>query len=131
MCIDDNGGMLFNKRRQSRDLSVIKKISAISENGVLRMNEYSKVLFSDSGINNITVSRAFLDEASGGEWCFVETEKLKAYASEIEKIIVFRWNRIYPSDFVLDISLDKFNLVSSEDFPGNSHEKITMEVYVQ
>ena len=31
VCIDDNGGMLFNKRRQSRDRKVLEDISLMTD----------------------------------------------------------------------------------------------------
>ena len=49
----------------------------------------------------------------------------------IEKIILFKWNRNYPGDFFFDIDVtsNHWILQESKDFPGSSHEKITMEVY--
>jgi len=46
---------------------------------------------------------------------------------------LFRWNRIYPSDVKFPIKLDQgqWHRVSTEDFLGSSHEKITMEVYAK
>jgi hypothetical protein len=49
--------------------------------------------------------------------------------AKIEKIIVFWWNRHYPSDRKFDLDLSKWNKVSEEEFAGYSHEKITKEVY--
>ena len=55
--------------------------------------------------------------------------RIKYFNDKIEKLIVFKWNREYPSDFSLDIDLSQWSLISTTDFKGNSHEKITMEVY--
>ena len=49
----------------------------------------------------------------------------------LEKLIVFRWNRKYPADFWLDADLRDWKLIEAEEFPGNSHEKITQETYVK
>ena len=130
VCIDNNGGMLFNKRRQSRDICVIEKTMEFSQNGILRMNEYSKGLFSGFENDKLLISKTFLDDAGKGDWCFVETEKLEKYVPCIEKLVIFRWNRVYPADFVLDVLPESFKLIRSEEFKGNSHEKITMEVYL-
>ena len=59
----------------------------------------------------------------------VENTGLQAVEAKIEKIIVFWWNRHYPSDRKFDLDLSKWNKVSEEEFAGYSHEKITKEVY--
>ena len=48
LCLDDNNGMLFNNRRQSRDEKVIEKILEITKNKRLWVNKYSYSLFSDN-----------------------------------------------------------------------------------
>ena len=52
---------------------------------------------------------------------------------KIEELIIFKWNRRYPSDLTLDFNPSEHNmvLVKSEDFKGTSHEKITMEVWTK
>ena len=49
----------------------------------------------------------------------------------IEEVIVYKWNRRYPTDtyFDLDLAALGFRLASSEEFAGYSHEKITKETY--
>ena len=39
--VDDNGGMLFNSRRQSQDSALRAYILNITKNSVLWMNQYS------------------------------------------------------------------------------------------
>ena len=51
------------------------------------------------------------------------------YLPKIDTFILFRWNRDYPADFFFKVDLSQWNLISTEDFEGTSHEKITMEVY--
>ena len=41
VCIDDNGGMMFNNRRQSRDKLLTEKIIDISKESKLWICEYS------------------------------------------------------------------------------------------
>lgn len=128
-CLDDNNGMMFNHRRQSRDEKVIEKILEITKKNRLWVNKYSYSLFEIFNISNINVDDAFLSEAPMGEYCFVENSELLSYEKWIEEIIVFRWNRDYPYDKKLDIDLSKWEFKSSVEFEGNSHKKITMEVY--
>ena len=48
---------------------------------------------------------------------------------QIEKLIVFGWNRTYPFDFKLDLELDRMDKTAEEEFAGYSHEKITLSHY--
>ena len=57
--------------------------------------------------------------------------ELKPHENIIEKLILFKWNRVYPKDFIFDIDISDWNLLETTDFPGNSHSKITMEVYTR
>jgi hypothetical protein len=61
----------------------------------------------------------------------VECSALQPVEEKIEKLVVFRWNRQYPADQHLDLSLAGWKLQQTEDFPGKSHEKITEEVYAK
>lgn len=129
VCVDDNLGMMFNNRRQSRDIEVVKKIVELSKNSSLWMNKYSYELFEELDCNKINVDGGFLSETANEEYCFVENVDLEPYEKWVEKIIVFRWNTVYPSDRELDIDLKSWELIESSEFLGKSHEKITMEIY--
>ena len=131
VCIDDNLGMTFNKRRQSRDILLIQKVVEMAKNSKIWVNKYSYPLFEEVGTVNVNVDETFLSEAANGEYCFVENKELKPFEKRIEKMIVFRWNRSYPADQTFDIDLSKWQLSEVSEFEGNSHEKITVEVYVK
>lgn len=128
-CVDDDMGMLFNKRRVSRDQNVIEKIIEIADGKKIWMSDYSLPLFEQIENSNAVADDMYLDKAESDEYCFVEKENISNYKDEINKIILFRWNRCYPSDHKFDIDLTKWNLEDSIEFKGNSHECITMEVY--
>ncbi len=130
--VDDSNGMMFNKRRQSQDRILRQRILDMTAGKKLWMNHYTKKQFSDMDAWQINVDENFLNEATDGEFCFVESVPVSPFEKWIEKIVLFRWNRKYPGDFSFDIDLTKgWSLVTTEDFPGSSHEKITMEVYVR
>ena len=98
------------------------------------MNAYTFKLFKDAQPADIRVDEDFLKKAGPGELCFAETVSPGAYLApegqcQIERIVLFKWNRRYPGDVYFDIDLKRFNLIRSEDFAGSSHEKITMEIY--
>lgn len=132
VCVDDLGGMMFNRRRVSRDRAVCADIVAMSQGKRLCMTEYSAKLFSEFEVDICTDAR-FLETAGSGDICFVEDAPLSRYSDKIESLVIYRWNRRYPSDMRLDISPAKsgFRLVSTEEFEGYSHEKITKETYAR
>lgn len=127
VCVDDRNGTLFHNRRQSQDRGLREDLLSLCP-GTLRMNGYSARLFSGSE-ERLTVSEDFLEEAGQGEWCFVENSPLTPWMEKIETLVLYRWNRAYPADTHLDISLDDFLLMDKIDFPGSSHETLTRETY--
>lgn len=125
ICVDNNMGLAFNNRRQSRDGILNEKI--ISKiRGKLKIEAYSKSLFPS---DRISVVDDILKETSSGEWCFSEKRSLKGFENKIEQLMICRWNRVYPANVHLDIDLKGWQLLSTEEFAGSSHEKITMEVW--
>ncbi len=128
ICLDENNGMLFNNRRQSRDRAVITDLPEQVNNGRFFINEFSEALFSDFK-NAVTVSNAFLDEANENDVCFVENVDITPYKNKINKLIVYKWNRVYPADFYFPLDLKNYKLTQVSEFAGSSHENITREVY--
>lgn len=133
VCIDDDGGMLFNKRRQSRDRILIEDLMSMVQESSdqLWIAPFSEKLF--IGVKEvrpfITVDENFLAKARETDFCFVENVPLQQYEDNIDSLIVYRWNRKYPADTYLDIDLRKWQMEETKEFAGSSHEKITREVY--
>ena len=126
VCIEDRKGMLFNKRRVSRDSKVIEKIYDIVGSEKLWISEFSKFLFAEK----VIVDNQMLDMAEPGDFCFVENIKLEPYIDRIEKLYIFNWNRSYPADFKLDIEYGvSFTKAEEVELVGSSHEKITLEIW--
>ena len=130
VCVDDKGGMTFFGKRQSRDSVLIKDVIEHAEDGILYVNEFSEKLFEQSDASVISVSSP-LDSAAEGSYVFVENLPLAPYKDKIQKLVIYRWNRHYPSDKKLDIDPKSLGmrLFVSYDFQGSSHTKITKEVY--
>ena len=129
-CVDDKNGLRFNGRRQSRDAEVSKRIIDIANEGVLKMASASAILFS-SFPQNIVADDDCLKNAQSGDYCFCEDLRFLPDIKCVRRIVLFRWNRIYPGDVYLPehIYKDGFALTAVLDFPGKSHRQITMEVY--
>ena len=128
LCVDDNGGLLFNNRRQSRDKKVIEKVFDIVGESKLWITEFSQALF-DEG--KVCIDSELLELAAEDEFCFVENLKVAPYMDKINEIYLFKWNRKYPSDVKFDVPLNEWGMEEQTDFVGKSHEKITREIYVR
>lgn len=130
LALDDDNGMMFNRRRQSQDIAVREKIKGLTKGGKLWLNDYSGRQFGDMGID-LYVEEDFLAKAGPGEYCFVENVGMLTVAEKVEEFIIFRWNRKYPGDFYPDLLPWEHGFICSysEEFQGRSHDKITMEVW--
>lgn len=125
VCLDNNNGMLFNKRRQSRDRELIARIKELTKEHKLWMNAYSAKLFDD----DVCVAEDFTSQADTGDFCFIENVPIPQ--NNIEKIIIYRWNRDYPTDTYFDLDIHGVELISRYEFKGFSHDTITEEIYEQ
>ena len=97
----------------------------------LWMNHYSAKQFEPDAL--INTDESFMNEAAPEDVCFAEDCSVAHYEQWIDKIILYKWNRTYPADHHFDIPLADhgWRMVSTEDFVGNSHDKITEEVYMK
>lgn len=123
VCVDNRMGISFMGKRLSKDRFLREKLLTLS-GGNLRMSAYSGKQF---GLG-VQAGADYLSGAVEGDWVFAENTEYLEYADQIEQIVLFKWNRDYPADVYFSFPGD-WELVSAEDFPGNSHETITMEVY--
>lgn len=130
VCIDDLGGMTFNRRRQSRDRVLLADLLAEVKEGRLLISPFSEDLFADK---EATATRLFLGIARREDLCFAEDAALAPYLSRIDELILYRWNCRYPRDRVLDIDplAAGMRLAETVELAGHSHEKITKERYVR
>lgn len=137
VCIDDNKGMMFNHRRQSQDRVLRQHILDMVGDGKLWMNEYSGKMFAKDSEEllhgPVQTDEDFLKKASSGEYCFVETNScgvdMFPDTANIESVVLYKWNRVYPADQYFTMDLSAWKLVETTEFPGSSHEKITEERY--
>ena len=102
-CTDDNQGMLFNHRRQSQDRVQRQRMLERIGGEKLWVDTYTAGLFAAEDRERLGVDDACLECAGDGEYCFVEKEDLGPVEEKIEKIILYRWNRVYPADVHLSL----------------------------
>lgn len=127
VCVDTRGGILFGARRVSSDYVVCQRILELCD-GELWMAPYSRPLFPKDA--DIRSDEKYLEKA-GNAWCFVETNGLTSVIMKASQIVIFCWNRTYPFDlrFPMEMLKAEWELAYAEEFPGKSHDRITMEVY--
>lgn len=132
LALDDNKGMLFSHRRQSSDIAVRHKIKGLIKEEILYLNAYSAEQFKDTDVR-LFVDEGFFSKAGKRNYCFVENEKLSDVKEDIEEFVIFKWNRKYPNDFKLDVFPERCGMIciSTEEFEGHSHEKITLEIWMK
>ena len=128
VCVDDNGGMTFNGRRQSRDRVLLRELCETAR-GPVYVSPFSAKAFPEDC--PVTVLDDPFVGAPDGAVLFIESLPLKPHLTDIDALIIYRWNRSYPRDTYLDLDpvAEGFSLISSMDFVGSSHEKITKEIY--
>lgn len=126
--LDERGGMLFNRRRQSQDRKAREYILNMTAGKRLLMNPYSAKQFKEA--EGIILTEAPQKDASGEDYVLIEN--LPVTLSGVDEVILILWNTLYPSDVSFDIAAlarEGFSLKESEEFAGYSHEKITVEIY--
>ncbi len=117
---------MFNKRRQSRDRLLCERVLALVP-GKIYMSPYSAKLFGEN--EKIVICEDFPDIKGGNDFYFAEDKEFSL--ENVDGLIIYRWNRLYPADksFKFDLETLGFAKVSAEEFIGNSHPTITEEIY--
>lgn len=128
VCVDDKLGMLFNKRRQSKDRELRKDLLSLTDR-TLWVNEYTAKQFTEDEKMWLNIQENFLNDIGEDDLCFVENLPLTDCEEKVTKLILYHWNRIYPSDVQLPFDLTNWELESEYEFKGYSHDKITRRIY--
>lgn len=130
VCVDDNGGVLFNRRRVSSDRIVSARMLELAGDRKLYVRPYSEKLFASN--EKLYIGEDYLSCAGMGDYCLLEEQIPSDLWERTERVVVFYWNRRYPSDvkFPLAHLRTAARMESRSEFPGYSHERITQEVYV-
>jgi len=77
------------------------------------------------------VDACMLEKAKEEDYCFIEDADVLPYMDQVTQILLYRWNRRYPSDRKFPPIDASWKRISIEEFEGNSHPVITEEVYVR
>jgi hypothetical protein len=122
LCLDDKNGLSFNNRRQSRDKILIEDII---QNDNVYILEHSAYLFAEYSVNKVNNVSDLPNDAV----YFHEITDPQNIIDQFDTVIIYRWNRHYPSDVKFELNLNQYDKVQEKEFVGFSHDKITKEVY--
>lgn len=130
VCIEDSNGLMFNNRRVSSDKVVTRDIVKLAGTQIITLSAYSAPLFKDF-TDRVGIKEDIFDGT--GSFCFAESGDFMSIMDSVEKLVVYKWNRRYPSDikFPLDAFKTCMTLDSTEELGGYSHPSITREVYIR
>lgn len=121
---------MFNHRRQSQDRLLRENLLAEAGGRSIWMSPYSRKQFVPTP-ENIRTAEDFPRQAGPGELCFFEDVFPGPWLDQAERIVVYHWNRTYPSDPPrFPLPLAGRSAVGREEFAGSSHERITKEIWV-
>lgn len=128
ICVDNNGGILFNGKRQSKDRIFRKYLLDIVEkkNSRIAMSPYTYSQFKEDERKELTdVKEKFsFDE----DYIFLE-RAIPILWEKVNNLILCCWNRDYPADeyFNLPIGVECI-LQKTEEIVSDSHT-LTIETY--
>lgn len=128
VALDDECGMMFNNRRQSRDRVMIAEMIETA-GGPIAIHQYSAKLFPEG--TELIICDDPLRDAPRDSFCFIENLPIRERIEDISRFVIYRWNRLYPADkhFDVDLGREGFREIGSTEFEGSSHEKISKGIY--
>lgn len=129
LTVDNDYGVAFNHRRQSRDSAVVKDIASYLVGNII-MTAYSAKLFGD--MQQVVVTDDIFKSPTDA-YVFCECIDVSDCFYLFDKIVLYKWNRDYPHDTVLSKAPQEcgFALGSTSEFVGTSHDTITKEVWIK
>ena len=129
ICTGERGGMLFNKRRVSRDELVILDIINTVGGRKLYIKPYSEKLFREFG--GYELCEDPISACGAGDYAFIEDEDISPYLEDAEGLIIYNFSETYPYELKFDTPPTEFGLtrVDSKKFTGQAHEKIVKDTY--
>lgn len=128
VCVDNTLGIQFNKRRVSQDVHQRNDLFQLLNDELLYMSAYSGKLYDVPHRNNIRISNTYYEECAD-HYCLFEDDKINDYKQNIQLLILYCWNKDYPSDIKLSLNFSEFKIKQQYEFIGSSHDTITRIIY--
>ena len=121
-CVTKDNGISFNNRRPSWDRKVMADILRSFTGASIGIPYQAKHLFTSCG--TFKYSPKYKEKY---DICYTDQDTLKD--DKPAGLVLYRWNRDYPTDKKLELDLNNYRLIAIEDIQGYSHDIICKEVY--
>lgn len=133
-CVDDDGGTLFNRRRQTQDRALRTwLLGYAAEQGFrLVVSPYTAGQFAPGDLDGTDADAAVAENpfevAGERDLVFAEDLDPVAAAGRLAGVLLVRWNRRYPHDrtFPAELLAGRTRRQIAE-LAGSSHPRITVE----
>lgn len=125
VCVDKNGGQTRLGRRLASDRAVRSRIASLPQ--PVCVDEYTATQFTedeDRSRLSVVSDPAAIKEGTA----FLERQDIP---DDADTILVFRWDKRYPADRYLAFRFRGWRKARKEDFPGDAHDKVTLETWVR
>ena len=140
ICTDSDGGILFNHRRVSRDIAVLRDICSLTRGRIVYVHPRTYHMIDlhkdDLDVADLAAKmkvgkiQTIMKKRSNRIVYFAEQAIPAANLKNAKEIIVYNWNTKYPADVYLDKEILKgYVPVSEIEFAGRSHPKIIRTIY--
>ncbi len=108
-CVDNRGGMLYRRRRQSQDRLLRQDLLTEAGGRPVWLSPYSLRQFPDPP-ENLRSAEDFFCRPGRGEYCFFEDVDPAPWLEGAEGVILYHWNRSYPGDLFFPLPLTGWTL---------------------
>ena len=126
--LDEQNGTNLLGKRQSKDSVLADEILSMAK-GLLYIKGTSLSFFDGKAVKGLATIVEDFDQVPNDAFIFTEEVLPQSIMDKADNIYVFRWNRRYPSMIQDRVNLDGYKYETTRHFQGNSHDKITLEVY--
>lgn len=128
--ISEYSGILFENAKGN---VVVFDSEKEDSDTVLSESDKANMLVSDFEKEEMNDIAFNVDKTDEQDFYFIEkVEHLnKINWNKIDELILYRWDKKYPTDYSFIVDKDEFRLKNTLEFQGYSHEKINREVYVK
>ncbi len=127
--IGNGGGVSLFGRPVSRDIFVFEDLAALAGERELIARPGAAALF--SGVRARLTLLPDPEKAEIPDAFVLFDAAVPADLGRFDRVTLYRWNRDYPADVFFDEKAltAGFTKTETSEFPGNSHPRVTREIY--
>ena len=126
LCVEENGGMAFHNRRVSKDRVQLENMMEEIKETPFYVSPYSAKMLEEYGFCGYVETTEPDQIAEEDAWYFCEFGEYEVLLPKVTEILLYQWNRRYPSNVAFDMQLlEDYEKTEETEFQGSSHDKIT------